>query len=56
MEDILEYLLYNPELTLRNENNMREVSMSLNLDDGWCVYENGDSMNSILESSQENTY
>jgi len=53
MEDILEYLLYNEELTLRNENNMREVSMSLNLDDGWCVYANGDSMNPILESSNK---
>jgi len=32
---------------------MREVSMSLNLDDGWCVYVNGDSMNPILESSNK---
>jgi hypothetical protein len=53
MEDILEYLLYNPELTVRNENNMREVSMSLNLDGGWCIYTNGDSMNPILESSNK---
>lgn len=53
MEDILEYLLYNSELTVRNENNMREVSVSLNLDEGWCVYVNGDSMNPILESSNK---
>lgn len=53
MEDILEHLLYNYELTVRNENNMREVSGSLNLDEGWCVYTNGDSMNPILESSNK---
>jgi hypothetical protein len=51
MEEILEYLLYNENLTVRNENNMREISMSLNLDDAWCVYENGDSSSLILESS-----
>jgi hypothetical protein len=53
MEDILEYLLYNSELTVRNENNGREVSASLNLEEGWCVYANGDSMNPILESSNK---
>lgn len=53
MEDILEYLLFNTELTVRNENNMREVSASLNLEDAWCVYENGDSSNPIFESSNK---
>lgn len=53
MEEILDYLLYDSDLTVRNENNMREVSMSLNLDDGWCVYANGDTMNPILESSNK---
>ena len=53
MEEILEYLLYNPDLTVRNENNMREVSMSLNLEDAWCVYGNGDSIYPILESSNK---
>jgi nitrate reductase NapAB chaperone NapD len=56
MEDILEYLLYNSELTVRNENNSREVSVSLNLEDGWCVYASefdGGKMNVILESSNK---
>lgn len=50
MENLLEHLLYNSEFTLRNENNLREVSVSLNLEDAWCVYENGNT-NPILESS-----
>jgi hypothetical protein len=53
MEDILEYLLYNSELTVRNENNMREVSASLNLEDAWCVYSEGDSRNPILECANK---
>jgi hypothetical protein len=53
MEDILEILLYNQDLTVRNEQNMREVSMSQNLDDGWVIYENGDSMNPVLESADK---
>jgi hypothetical protein len=35
---------------------MREVSVSLNLEDGWCVYEakfNGGDMEIILESSNK---
>ena len=55
MEDILEYLLYNSELTLRNENNMREVSASLNLEEAWCVYFKGDSKNPILECSNKDS-
>ena len=51
MEEILECLLHNEELTVRNGNNMREVSLSMDLEDGWCVYENGDSTNPILEST-----
>lgn len=54
MEDILEHLLCYTNLTVRNEENMREVSASLNLEDGWCVYQNGDSINPILESSNIN--
>jgi len=50
MEDILEYLLYNSELTVRNENNGREVSVSLNLEDGWCIYESEENTTPILES------
>ena len=49
MEDILEQLLCNGNYTLRNESNMREISASLNTD-GWCVFENGDSMNEILDT------
>jgi hypothetical protein len=56
MENILEYLLYNSELTVRNDNNGREVSASLNLEVGWCVYASefdGGKMNVILESSNK---
>ena len=48
LEDVLEVLL-SEDYELVNANNGRKIMASPNFE-GWCVYENGDSMNEIIET------
>lgn len=48
LEDILQMLL-SADYELINSNNGKKIISSPNFE-GWCVYENGDSLNELIET------
>jgi len=54
MEEILEYLLEDETLSLLNEENQRKITMSMEIENGWDIFVNGDSLNPILSTDNVN--
>jgi len=54
MREILEYLIYDETLYLLNEENQRKITMSMEIENGWDIFVNADSVNPILSTDNLN--